>query len=109
MDSAGVRSPLLADLQERLLDPDPGRAEPPGAVVDPSPIGIEDHRLRMLSAPHRDARRDLLVGDIADHDGGRGPEVSGQRVLDLIGPAIADADRAWINGLRLAVIGQKKE
>src|SRR5437016_258837 len=98
MDSAGIRSPFLADLQ-RLLDPDPRRPEPPGAVVDAPPIGIEDHRLRTISPSHRNACRDLLVVDIADHDGHRRPEASGQGVLDLIGPAIADPYGSWIDRL----------
>jgi hypothetical protein len=36
---------------------------------------VNDCLRRAIPASHRDAGRDLVVGDIADHDGGRSPEI----------------------------------
>src|SRR5262245_61524424 len=104
----GIRSPLLADLQW-LLYSDSAWAKLPSTVIYSAPVRIVDHCLRAILAPHADARRDLVVVTVGDHDCDRAPEVPGQIILDVVRPAVADADGPWIDGLRLAIADQKEQ
>src|SRR5262249_33602650 len=104
----GIRSPLLADFQ-RLLYSDSARAKLPSTVIYSAPVRIVDHCLRPILAPHADACRDLVIVTVGNHDCDRAPEIPGQIILDVVRPAIADADGSWIDRLRLAIGHQKEQ
>src|SRR5262249_15959330 len=96
-----IRSPLFADLQ-RFSYPDPARLKLPNPIVYSAPVEIEDYCLGTILAPIRGPGRDLLIVDVDDDGCDRLSEVSGQIILNLVRPAIANADGSRINHLRRA-------
>src|SRR5262249_810642 len=104
----GIRSPLLADFQ-RLLYSDSARAKLPSPVIYSAPVSIVDRGLRPLLAPRADASRDVVNVTVGNHACDRVPETPGQIILDVVRPAIADADGSWIDRLRLAIGHQKEQ